>query len=837
MAFEDACRTAAAWADAEEVASRLREALAMWRGHPYADIDAHGFLDGEITRLSELRLAALENRIDADLRAGRHREVIAELDALTVEHPFRENLRAMHMLALYRSGRQAEALRAFGHTRSALVEGLGIDPSPELKDLQRRILDQDRTLLAVAGPTVRRRAVVVADIDDFGWRDPAEREIAFARRESELASAAGGTDGVKLAPRGTAGYAIFDQPIHAVQAARQVVNERTRVAVDFGDLEMREDEPVGPPLARAARLVAVAHPGQVLLSPAAHQALTAAAGSGWAAESLGSFDIVGLDPGLPIYQLVGHGFGSDFPELLIDRLPPAVPGAVERSVPGYELRSVIGIGQLGEVHRAYQPSVGREVALRIFGPGIVGHPQFVRRFETASQRVTRVEHPHVVPLLDYWREPNRGVMVSRLMTGGHLGQRIPEGGMATDDALAIFETVASGIASAHRHGVAHGRIRPQNVLFDDEDNAFVADLGVDEICTGIITFATDAYDAPERLGGALATPAADVYSLGILLHHLLGGSPPPQDGTLSLGEDAVDIVVARATDPDPRRRQSSVDELVAELRDALTVPVDPTTVFVPTRNPYRGLAAFEQADADDFHGRERAVRQMVEVLEQERLLVVVGPSGIGKSSVVKAGLLPSARRRCARRFRDVAGHRDGARTVAVRAAGRGTRARRHGRASRRRRRAGGLGPVARRRRQASPSRRHRVGHRHRPVRGAVHPDHRRWRAAGLPEDDRGRRQRCAGRRPPRGDAAGRLLRPAARLPRRRRCHQGAHGGDRSDDRRRARRCRSAAGRREWASRSSRGWWIGSPPRPRCSPAPSRSCNTRWPSCSPGGRAT
>ena len=613
----------------------------MWRGHPYADIEAHGCLDGEITRLTELRLAALENRIDADLRAGRHGEVIAELDALTVEHPFRENLRALHMLALYRSGRQGEALRAFGHTRAVLAEGLGIDPSPELKDLQRRILDQDRSLLAVAGPMVHRRAVVVADVDDVGWRDPAEREIAFARRESELASAASRADGAKLAPRGTAGYAIFSQPIDAVQAARQVVNERTRVAVDFGDLEMLEDEPVGPPLARATRLVAVAHPGQVLLSSTAHDALTAAAGSGWAAESLGIYDIVGLDPGLAIYQLVGHGFASDFPELLIDRLPPAVPSAVERSVPGYELRSVIGIGQLGEVHRAYQPSVGREVALRIFGPGMVGHPQFLRRFETASQRVTRVEHPHVVPLLDYWREPNRAVMVSRLLTGGHLGQRIPDSGFDPADALAIFETVASGVASAHRHGVVHGRIRPQNVLFDAEDNAFVADLGVDEICTGIVTFATDAYDAPERLGGALATPATDVYSLGILVHHLLGGSPPPQDGTLSLGEGAVDHVVARATDADSSRRQPSVEELAAELREALAGPVDPTKAFVPARNPYRGLEAFERADADDFHGRERAVSQMLEVIGQQRLLVVVGPSGIGKSSVVKAGLLPA----------------------------------------------------------------------------------------------------------------------------------------------------------------------------------------------------
>ena len=159
--------------DADGAASMLRAALAMWRGHPYADVEAHGVLDGESTRLSEVRLAALEARIEADLDAGRHREVIAELEALTVEHPWRENLRAMHMLALYRSGRQTEALRAFGRTRVALAEGLGIDPSPELKDLEHRILVQDRSLLVSTGPAVQRRAVVVADLDDAaGWSRP-----------------------------------------------------------------------------------------------------------------------------------------------------------------------------------------------------------------------------------------------------------------------------------------------------------------------------------------------------------------------------------------------------------------------------------------------------------------------------------------------------------------------------------------------------------------------------------------------------------------------------------------------------------------------------------------
>ncbi len=639
--FEDAYRAATALVAPDEVAGGLRDALLMWRGHPYADVEGHGLLDGEITRLNEVRLTALEARIDADMRAGRHREVVAELDALTVEHPFRENLRALHMLALYRSGRQGEALRAYGRTRTALVEGLGIDPSPQLQEMERRILAQDRTLMITVGPTVQRRAVLVADIDG-PWPDPAARDMALARRDSELAAAAGRCGGITLTPRGMAGYAVFVEPIHAVRAAQAVVNDRTRIAIDFGDLELGEDEPMGPPLVRAARFVAVANPGQALCSSASHQALTLAGVSGWAAASLGRFDIVGLDGEVDIYQLVGGGFGIDFPPLQLDRLPPLLPRGSERSVPGFELRSLIGVGELGEVHRAYQPSVGREVAVRIFETGMVEHPQFVRRFESVLQRVTRVEHPTVVPLLDYWREPSRAVMVSRLMTGGHLGERIPDGGFPPVDALAIFETVAAGVASAHRHGVVHGRLRPENILFDDEGNAYVADLGVDEICAGIITFATTAYDAPERLGGILATPAADIYSLGVLLQQLLSGTPPPLDRPLPTGHDRVAEVIARALDTDPSARPQTVDDLVVQLREALAVAVDPT--FAAARNPYRGLEAFEQADAADFFGRENAVAEMVGVLETEPLLVVVGPSGIGKSSVVKAGLVPALRR-------------------------------------------------------------------------------------------------------------------------------------------------------------------------------------------------
>ena len=108
--------------------------------------------------LVELQLLALEDRVAAELASGRHREVAAELDALCRQHPYREGLRAQHMLALYRSGRQAEALRAFQQTRAVLVDELGIEPSPQLRQLEEQILVQDPALdLAPAAGAVTVR--------------------------------------------------------------------------------------------------------------------------------------------------------------------------------------------------------------------------------------------------------------------------------------------------------------------------------------------------------------------------------------------------------------------------------------------------------------------------------------------------------------------------------------------------------------------------------------------------------------------------------------------------------------------------------------------------------
>jgi DNA-binding SARP family transcriptional activator len=148
-------RAALAKGDPDRAAELLREALALWRGSPLADFVFESFAQPEIGRLEELRLAALEDRIDADLNRGRHAELVAEIEALVTDHPLRERLRRQLVLALYRAGRQADALEAYRAARTKLIEELGLEPTPELSQLEQAILSHDEALQAPAASVPR----------------------------------------------------------------------------------------------------------------------------------------------------------------------------------------------------------------------------------------------------------------------------------------------------------------------------------------------------------------------------------------------------------------------------------------------------------------------------------------------------------------------------------------------------------------------------------------------------------------------------------------------------------------------------------------------------------
>ena len=151
--------------EAQRANDLLRDALTLWRGPALADLAYESFAQTAIERLEEIRLAALSQRIEADLALARHREVVGELQQLSDEHPTQEAFRAQLMLALYRSGRQTEALDVYRRTRATLSEEFGIEPSARLRELERAILTQDPAL-DVAAAIDSERTVLLFSSDD-----------------------------------------------------------------------------------------------------------------------------------------------------------------------------------------------------------------------------------------------------------------------------------------------------------------------------------------------------------------------------------------------------------------------------------------------------------------------------------------------------------------------------------------------------------------------------------------------------------------------------------------------------------------------------------------------
>jgi len=235
--------------DATVAADLLRQALGLWRGTALADLAYEGFAQVSIERLEEIRLAAVEQRIEAELMLGRHTELVGELEGLVAELPLRERLCRQLMLALYRSGRQAEALDVYRRTRAALVEEFGIEPTPALHELERAILTQDPSLdlepvtSALVDPAAGRdRALLVLPSDEDrldGLLAVAEplarlpgRELIIGRllaEESELGHAVSATNARRAALEVSARTAVFTTQ----EPARDVVRLATTYDVEL----------------------------------------------------------------------------------------------------------------------------------------------------------------------------------------------------------------------------------------------------------------------------------------------------------------------------------------------------------------------------------------------------------------------------------------------------------------------------------------------------------------------------------------------------------------------------------------------------------------------------
>lgn len=423
--------------DAPAAAQALRQALGLWRGDAYAEFLDEDWARPEADRLGELRLVAHERLVEAELASGRASAAIPEVEALTRAHPLREEFRAQLMLALYRTGRHADALRVFRDYRALLVEELGVDPSPALAAIEQRVLTHDPGLLLT--------------------------------------------------------------------------------------------EPDGRPLR------------------------------------------------------------------------------------GYRLGERLGTGRDGTVYAARVPGVERELAVRVVRAEVADRPEFVRSFETRAQQLASLRHPGIVPIHDYWREPGAAYVVMRRLTGGTLADRLAEGPLAEDALADLVSRVGGALAVAADLGIAHGRVAPENVLFDAAGHPCLTDFAL----------ATDdpSTSATDDVAGFAA---------------LVGACLARPDGRLA------HLVARGAATVDRPAMADLVTLLLAELTGENTDP------SVERSNPYKGLRAFEESDAGDFFGRAELVEQVLDRLRGtglgSRLVLVVGGSGSGKSSMVRAGLLPAVRR-------------------------------------------------------------------------------------------------------------------------------------------------------------------------------------------------
>jgi serine/threonine protein kinase/DNA-binding SARP family transcriptional activator/WD40 repeat protein len=449
------------------------QALGLWRGRALEDVEYEEFARDEILRLDLARVEAMEDRAEALVLLGEESMAIEDLESQVRGDAARERPVRLLMHALYRTGRQPEALAAGRRHRRALAE-MGLEASPAVAELEDRILMHDPGLL----------------------------------------------------------------PVGAIAPA-----------------EIR-------------------------------------------------------------------------------------PG---RAIRGYELREVAGTGAIGVVYRAFQPSIGREVAIKVIDRQTAQGFEFIRRFTDEAALVASLEHPHVVPLYDFWRDPLGAFLVMRWMDGGTLADRMDRA-WSVADVGRVFGQITDALDHAHQAGVVHRDVKPANVLFDGSGNAYLCDFGLAATAADrregrSATTPQPLYAAPEALRGEQPTVAADIYALGEMLGSLLAAVTGADPQTTRALRRVADV----ATAPEPADRYPDVAAMRADVSDA----VGPDAVPAPRqvrRNPFKGLKPFDETDHVDFHGRDDVTETLVGHLVRHRLVALMGASGSGKSSLVRAGLVPLLRR-------------------------------------------------------------------------------------------------------------------------------------------------------------------------------------------------
>jgi predicted ATPase len=318
----------------------------------------------------------------------------------------------------------------------------------------------------------------------------------------------------------------------------------------------------------------------------------------------------------------------------------------------YELIDRLGQGGMGEVYRARDTRLGREVALKVLPEGATASPEARARFEREARAISRLNHPHICTLYDVGSERGTDYLVMELIPGDTLttrmrGEVLPEG-----EVVRLGIQIAEALEAAHEAGVVHRDLKPGNLIVTPGGNIKVVDFGLAkatgaelagpaeatqlETSPGII-LGTVAYMSPEHAKGAAIDARSDVFSLGVVLYQLATGRlpftasstvemllaiaaaewPGARDGTLSSG---LERVLRRCLERDPERRYASMAELRTDLEGV-------------TKRDGSGEARGHSLPPSitPFIGREREIAELTELLETGRLVTITGAGGSGKT--------------------------------------------------------------------------------------------------------------------------------------------------------------------------------------------------------------
>ena len=479
--------------DHETAATGLREALELWRGPALADFTYAPFAQAEIARLDELRLDAFEERVEAELALGSAADLVAELEHVIRDNPLRERLRGQLMLALYRSGRQADALDVYRQTRETLDEELGLVPSPPLQRLQAAILRQEPALeLSIEAPAepsapqapgplphetvtaaaeVRKTVtVLIARRISIRGRDPEALSAEEERYRAQLALTVERYGGTITSSRGNEVMAVFgvprvheDDAFRAVSAAHEARDALARDATDSGShtrLAIATGEVlasssgrgpasvVGEPVTAAQELEDAARAGEVLLGDDTQQLVR------------------GRVRVEPVETAAGRAWRLR--DLAAER--PAV-GSLRAPLVGRAL-------ELAQLRQAFETAtrVRTPHLVTILGPAGIGKSRLAQEFATLTARPATVLVGRCVPYgegITFW--PLRE-MLSQLTAAGPTGERLGDEGDARPLADALQEAIGATEASTEREEIfwatrslfeALARERPLAVLFDD----------------------------------------------------------------------------------------------------------------------------------------------------------------------------------------------------------------------------------------------------------------------------------------------------------------------------------------------------------------------------------